>query len=551
MPLAKNDIIPNVEITDIGEGGVGIGHADGLALFVRHALPGDIVTARITKVKKTYAYARIESLDTPSPHRVPSFCAVSGRCGGCQLTELSYEAELDFKHKKVRDSLARIGGFPESVLSEAELPILPSPETLHYRNKAQYPVAIREGHILSGFYAPHSHTVIPTGECSLVPPLFADILQCILQFLEEEGISVYDENTGSGLVRHILIRQARASGEIQVLPVINGKSLPGAEELIGRLKAFPGFTSLSVSVNKEQSNVILGKTCKTLYGPDKITDTLTLADTALRFQISPLSFYQVNSLQTGRLYETALSFAGLTGSETVWDLYCGIGTISLFLAKQAATVTGIEENPAAVRDARENAALNRISNTEFFAGKAEEVLLDKKLPAPDVIMVDPPRAGLMEQVTAALTKVSPKRIVYVSCNPATLARDVKALCDGGYELKRFRPVDMFPRTTHVETVCLLSKLSEAKNHISVKVDMDEMDLTAAESKATYQEIKEWVKEKYGFHVSHLNIAKTKRKCGIIERKNYNLPKNEDSRSPETPKEKEEAITEAFRHFQMI
>ncbi|MBP5253922.1 MAG: 23S rRNA (uracil(1939)-C(5))-methyltransferase RlmD, partial [Lachnospiraceae bacterium] len=415
-----------------------------------------------------------------------------------------------------------------------------------------------DGRPEAGFYAGHSHDLVPMEDCVLAFPEAADVIRAVKDWMEARRIPAYDETTGEGTVRHLLIRKGFRSGEILVCPVVKRLSGKGQRsfraalpDLVSRLQAVPGFAVLSVNINPSPGNVILGPETVSVYGPGFITDTIGDAV----FRISPESFYQVNPVQTEVLYGKALEFAGLTGSENVFDLYCGIGTISLFLARKARKVYGIEVVPRAIRDARENAALNGFTNVEFMEGKAEEVLPAWHAAHPeekiDVIVVDPPRKGCDGACLETMIAMAPERIVYVSCEPSTLARDVKVLREGGYAVRAVQPVDMFPETVHIETVCLLSKLSEAKNHISVKVEMDEMDLTAAESKATYQEIQEWVQEKYGFHVSHLNIAKTKRKCGIIERQNYNLPKSEDSRSPETPKEKEDAIIEAFKAFKMI
>ena len=403
------------------------------------------------------------------------------------------------------------------------------------------------------------------------------ILQVILEHMKKYKVPAYDEETGSGLVRHVLIRKGFTSGEIMVCLVLNFKEdfghrnereyIPGQQQLLENLKKIHGMCSISVSINTEQTNVIMGTEIHTLWGKPTILDTIHVRDmreegypfTAqeLDFHISPLSFYQVNPVQTEKLYSLALEYAGLTGKETVWDLYCGIGTISLFMAAQAGKVYGVEIIPQAIEDARENAKRNGINNAEFYVGKAEEVLPEfyEKLCSgnllhPDVIVVDPPRKGCDETCLDTMLKMQPRRIVYVSCDSATLARDLKMLCGGGYEVKRARAVDMFPNTVHVETVCLLSKL-HSDQHIEVELQMDELDLTAAESKATYEEIKEYVLEHTGLKVSSLYIAQVKQKCGIIERINYNLPKSENSRQPKCPPEKEAAIREALEHFRMI
>ena len=398
-----------------------------------------------------------------------------------------------------------------------------------------------------------------------------EILEIILSYMRDNYVSAYEEATGKGLIRHVLIRKGFTSKELMVCLVINfrkGKKtfeyLPAQDKLIGKLAKIFGMKSISVSINNENTNVIMGKEVITIWGSDRISDTIhmrdvsegfALTDQRITFSISPLSFYQVNPIQTEKLYSQALDYAGLTGKETVWDLYCGIGTISLFLAGAAKQVYGVEIVPQAIEDARANALNNHIENAQFFVGKAEEVLPDKYEKEgifADVIVVDPPRKGCDEACLTTMLKMKPEKIVYVSCDSATLARDLKILCEGGYELRRVRAFDLFPMTVHVETVCLLSKLHEAKHHVSVTLDMDEMDITSAESKATYEEIKKYVAEHNdGMKVSNLYIAQVKRKCGIELGENFNLPKSEDAKQPQCPKEKEVAITEALSHFGMI
>ena len=579
--MNKNEIVIT-EITDFTREGEGIGRAGGYTLFVKDAVIGDTVRARITRPKKNYAYARVEEILVPSPDRIPMRCPEGRRCGGCRLEAYRYEKQLDFKQKLVADALTRIGGFrtvmvpsdgAEAHTGGAEaspgsaddiLPVLPvrgMAEPYRYRNKAQYPVAyVKDGdglRVEAGFYAGRTHSLIPVRDCKLTHEVNADILQVFLTYMKTYGVSAYDEETGSGLVRHLLIREGFVSGEILICPVINGDALPHAEKLVETLREVPGVTSICLNHNTKRGNAILGEKTSPLFGNPFITDSLA----GHTFRISPRSFYQVNPAQTEVLYGEALRAARLTGQETVCDLYCGIGTIALTMAPHAREVFGVEIVPDAVRDAKENAARNSIANAYFYEGAAEKLFSDGYLapgvpcPKADVVVLDPPRKGCDPALIEAVRHMAPERVVYVSCDPATLARDLRLFAENGagaaYRPVYVQPVDMFPQTVHVETVCLLSKLSGAKHHVSITLDMEEMDLTAAESKATYQEIQEWVQEKYGFHVSHLNIAKTKRKCGIIERKNYNLPKSEDSWSPETPKEKEEAIREAFKYFQMI
>ena len=583
----KNDIVP-VTIEDIGNDGEGIGKVDGYTLFVKDAVIGDTVEARITKCKKNYGYARTEKVVTPSSFRVEPKCKYHRQCGGCQIQAMSYDRQLAYKQEKVRNNLLRIGGFAEDVIDRIMEPIVGMEEPWHYRNKAQYPVGYnRQGELVTGFYAGRTHDIIANTDCALGAKENRLILEAVLAYMRENNVTAYRESDGAGLVRHVLIRTGFASGQIMVCLVINGKKLPMEDKLVEKLRGLElgeiKFTdsdtkddcvreqavqrrivSITVSVNEERTNVIMGKEIRTLWGSERIEDSLRILGTEeqVTFKISPLSFYQVNPRQTEKLYSLAVNYAGLTGNETVWDLYCGIGTISLFMAKKAKQVYGVEVIPEAIEDARENARNNGIQNAEFFVGKAEEVLpefyerkLTKDSPEeqmrhPDVIVVDPPRKGCDEKCLETMLAMKPERIVYVSCDSATLARDLKILAEGGYELKRVRAVDQFGHSVHVETVCLLSKLN-VDHHIEVELNLDEMDLTAAESKATYEEIKAYVKEQTGLQVSNLYIAQVKRKCGIIERVNYNLPKTEDSRQPKCPPEKEEAIKEALEYFKMI
>ena len=423
-------------------------------------------------------------------------------------------------------------------------------QPFHYRNKAQFPVGkSKDGRIITGFYAGRTHSIIENRDCALGVTRNKEVLDRVIAYMEKFHIQPYDENTGKGLVRHVLIRYGFFTDEMMVCLIINGEKLPGEEALVKSLCQIPETVSVMVNVNKKRNNVILGEKVRLLWGQPYITDKIG----EISYQISPLSFFQVNPYQTGRLYGKALEYAQLSGNETVWDLYCGIGTISLFLAQQAKMVRGVEIIPAAIENAKENARLNGFDNTEFFVGKAEEVLPEQFARTgerADVIVVDPPRKGCDETLLSTIIKMQPDRVVYVSCDSATLARDLKYLCERGYELKKVCPVDMFPNTVSVETVCLLSKLN-VKHHIEVEITMDELDLTAAESKATYDEIKAYVLEKFGFKVSQLYIAQIKRKCGIIERKNYNQSKKEDAKVPKCPPEKEAAIMDALKHFQMI
>ena len=545
MEFRKNDLV-TLEIEDCGIDGEGIGKADGFTVFVKDAVIGDTVTAKIIKAKKNYGYGRLMEVLKPSPYRVEPKCEFARQCGGCQLQALSYDQQLVFKTNKVKGHLERIGGFTDIPME----PIIGMDELFHYRNKAQFPVGRnKEGKIVTGFYAGRTHNIIENRDCALGVAENKEVLDRVIAHMEKYGIEPYNEATGKGLVRHVLIRYGYFTKEVMVCLILNGNKIPKEEQLVKSLCEIPGMTSITINVNKKHSNVILGEEIRLLWGQEYITDRIG----DISYQISPLSFYQVNPMQTQKLYAKALEYADLHGQETVWDLYCGIGTISLFLAQKAKFVRGVEIVPAAIENAKENAKLNGLENTEFFVGKAEEVLpreYKKNGVYADVIVVDPPRKGCDETLLETMVEMNPDRIVYVSCDSATLARDLKYLCERGYELRKVCPVDQFGMTVHVETVCLLSKLN-AKQHIEVEIKMDELDLTSAESKATYEEIKAYVLEHNGLKVSHLYIAQVKQKHGIIERENYNKPKSENAKQPQCPPEKERAIMEALKHFGMI
>lgn len=470
MIPGKNDIV-TLTITDIGENGEGIGKADGFTLFIKGAVVGDVVEARVLKAKKTYGYAKIERMLTPSKDRVAASCPVAGRCGGCQLSQMNYESQKRFKEAKVRACMERIGGITFDEQTEF-FPILGMENRTGYRNKEQFPVGRnRNGDIVTGFYASHSHDIISCKECKIGAPVNAAICETIRAHMAVNHVMPYNEEENTGLVRHILTRVGAATGEVLVCLIINGTGYPKAEQLAQQLEAaVKSFAETSgsslilkgfcLNVNREKTNVILGDQLIPVWGQTYITDRIG----DISYRISPLSFYQVNPKQTKVLYDKALEFAGLTGNEIVWDLYCGIGTISLFLAKSAKQVYGVEIVPPAIEDAKQNAERNRITNAEFFVGAAEEVLPEKykesnqKMRA-DVICVDPPRKGCDESLLATLVAMEPKRIVYVSCDPATLARDVHYLQERGFQLKKVQPVDMFPETVHVETVCLLARVN--------------------------------------------------------------------------------------------
>ncbi|WP_026649705.1 23S rRNA (uracil(1939)-C(5))-methyltransferase RlmD [Blautia wexlerae] len=573
MEFRKNDLV-TLEIEDCGIDGEGIGKADGFTVFVKDAVIGDTVTAKIIKAKKNYGYGRLMEVLKPSPYRVEPKCEFARQCGGCQLQALSYDQQLVFKTNKVKGHLERIGGFTDIPME----PIIGMDELFHYRNKAQFPVGRnKEGKIVTGFYAGRTHNIIENRDCALGVAENKEVLDRVIAHMEKYGIEPYNEATGKGLVRHVLIRYGYFTKEVMVCLILNGNKIPKEEQLVKSLCEIPGMTSITINVNKKHSNVILGEEIRLLWGQEYITDRIG----DISYQISPLSFYQVNPMQTQKLYAKALEYADLHGQETVWDLYCGIGTISLFLAQKAKFVRGVEIVPAAIENAKENAKLNGLENTEFFVGKAEEVLpreYKKNGVYADVIVVDPPRKGCDETLLETMVEMNPERIVYVSCDSATLARDLKYLCERGYELRKVCPVDQFGMTVHVETVVLLSQhrdkntcldergsrqiemqasrlasllAQKPDDTIEIDLDLDELDATSAELKATYQEIKDYVLKEFGLKVSSLYISQVKRKCGIEVGENYNLPKSENARVPQCPKEKEDAIKAALKYFAMI
>ena len=559
--MQKNEVV-KVKIEDIGVGGEGIGKVDGYTLFIKDAIIGDVVEAKVMKAKKNYGYARLMKVLTPSKDRVEeAVCPMARKCGGCQIQEMKYPAQLAFKESKVRGNLERIGEVPGELLDQIMHPVVgmdgEGMQPFRYRNKAQFPIGTdKDGRVTAGFYAGRTHSIIGNTDCVLGVEVNEEILNCILDFMEEFEIPAYDEVKHKGLVRHVLLRYGFKTDEIMVCLVINGKTIPHCHDLVGRLRQIPGMTSITLCTNTAKTNVIMGDTIRLLWGQEFITDYIG----EIKYQISPLSFYQVNPVQTEKLYGLALDYAGLTGNETVWDLYCGIGTISLFLAKKAKQVYGVEIVPQAIDDAKNNAKINDITNAEFYVGKAEEVLPEYykeyekthngETAHADVIVVDPPRKGCEESLLQTIVDMQPEKVVYVSCDSATLARDVKFLRANGYELKDVTPVDQFPHTVHVETVVLLSQ-QKPDDTIEIDLDLDELDATSAELKATYQEIKDYVLKEFGLKVSNLYISQVKRKCGIEVGENYNLPKSENARVPQCPKEKEDAIKAALKYFAMI
>ena len=558
MEFRKNDLV-TLEIEDCGIDGEGIGKADGFTVFVKDAVIGDTVTAKIIKAKKNYGYGRLMEVLKPSPYRVEPKCEFARQCGGCQLQALSYDQQLVFKTNKVKGHLERIGGFTDIPME----PIIGMDELFHYRNKAQFPVGRnKEGKIVTGFYAGRTHNIIENRDCALGVAENKEVLDRVIAHMEKYGIEPYNEATGKGLVRHVLIRYGYFTKEVMVCLILNGNKLPKEEQLVKSLCEIPGMTSITINVNKKRSNVILGEEICLLWGQEYITDRIG----DISYQISPLSFYQVNPMQTQKLYAKALEYADLHGEETVWDLYCGIGTISLFLAQKAKFVRGVEIVPAAIENAKENAKLNGLENTEFFVGKAEEVLpreYKKNGVYADVIVVDPPRKGCDETLLETMIEMNPERIVYVSCDSATLARDLKYLCERGYELRKVCPVDQFGMTVHVETVVLLSH-KKPDGHINVKVEfgegegkvpLDNIAKRAEEYKpkerVTYKMIKEYIEAKYGFKVHTAYIAEVKRDLGLPM---YDAPNAvEELKQPRKhpTAEKVEAIKDALKHFEVI
>ena len=544
--LAKNQCY-EMTCESFGQDAQGVCRQDGIAVFVPGLLPGERARVRIVKPEKRYAFGRIEELLEKSPNRTEPFCPIYKRCGGCVCQHMTYETSLAFKRRQVQDLLERVGG-----LSIEVPPVLGMAHPFGYRNKGAYPVAQVSGAPACGFFAPRSHDLIPLPQngCAIQGEDSAKATQAVLAWMRQNNVPAYDELTGRGLVRHIMTRST-THGELMVVLVVTRADIPKAGQLIELLKAaVSGLCSICLSINSRRTNVILGTDIRVLWGKGTMVDTLC----GLRFSVSPLSFFQVNPAQTEKLYGLALEYAGLTGSETVVDAYCGAGTISLLLAQKAKKVIGIEIVPEAIQNANENAVRNHIENAEFHVG-ATEYLLPRLIAdglRPDVIVLDPPRKGCEPAVLDAIIAAAPKRVVYVSCGAPTLARDAKLLAEGGYTAEKVQCVDMFCWTGAVETVIVLSKLSDAE-HIDIKLDMSELDVTPAEShaSATYDEIKAYVKEHTGLTVSTLNIAQVKRKYGIIERENYNKAKSEDSKQAKCPSEKEKAIVEAMKHFGML
>ena len=549
MPLQKNQIL-TLRIERLSSDGSGVAHsADGEAVFVPGTAPGDEARVRIVKDCGRYAFGILDELLTPSPDRVPVDCPVAGPCGGCSLRHLDYAAELRAKQESVLDAFRRIGGLEVPVLD-----ILPSPEVDRYRNKVQFPVGVdKNGAPCIGFYAGRTHRIVPCPDCKLQPGVLNEIGNALCAFFAQQGIRPYDEQSGKGLVRHIFLRRGAHSGQIMVCLICTRAKLPHAEQLCAVLREqFPAISTILLNVNAKNTNVILGSENHILYGPGYIEDTLC----GVPVRLGPLSFYQVNTLAAERLYGVAAQYAQLTPDDTLLDLYCGMGTIGLSMADQCRGLIGVEIVPEAIESAKANAARMGeavAAKSRFFcadAGQAATQLAAEGL-HPDIVMLDPPRKGCDEATLSAVVRMAPRRVVYVSCNPATAARDAAWLEKNGYHAEKVQPVDLFPRTKHVECVIALSKGEIDSKKVRVEFSLEGMDTSGLQKGATYPEIKTRVLEQTGLKVSSLYISQVKQKCGLEVRENHHKAKSENTKQPQCPKEKEDAIVEALRHFQMI
>ncbi len=539
--LEKNKIY-QAQVTDYTAEGQGVARIDGCAVFIPNAIAGEVYDVRIEKTGKTWAAGKIVKVLERSPHRVNRACPVAKLCGGCDFWHMDYEEETRLKAERVRQALNRLAG------EELEhIPILAAPTCLGYRNKAQYPVACKKNKAYAGFFRAGTHQVVENDRCLILPEETDRVKDIVISYVNQYRVSVYDEEAHKGLLRHIYVRRGEVSGQILVCLVANGRKLPHVPELIAMLKKLPGFTTLVLSVNTRPGNAVLGEEFITLYGPGYIEDTLC----GLQFRLSPRSFYQVNHHQAQRLYEAAIAQAGITGEDLVLDLYCGVGTITLAMAKAAGKVIGVEVVEQAVEDARDNAKRNGIENAEFFCGDAGKAALELQAKGicPDVVVVDPPRKGLNTDTIEVLHRMNPRRIVYVSCDPATLARDVALLKHRGYALPSAQAADLFPRCAHVETIVCLSKLADT--HIKMEIDPEELNTITAKVSPTYPEIKAYVLEHHGLKVSSLAIAQTKKKCGLEVGECYNLPSGHGRPPTNLTPEREAAIREAFQYYGLI
>ena len=549
MPLQKNQIL-TLRIERLSSDGSGVAHsADGEAVFVPGTAPGDEARVRIVKDCGRYAFGILDELLTPSPDRIPVDCPVAGPCGGCSLRHLDYAAELRAKQESVLDAFRRIGGLEVPVLD-----ILPSPDVDRYRNKVQFPVGIdKNGVPCIGFFAGRTHRIVPCPDCKLQPSVLNEIGNALCAFFAQQGIRPYDEQSGKGLVRHIFLRRGAHSGQIMVCLVCTRAKLPHAEQLCTALRGqFPAISTILLNVNAKNTNVILGSENHILYGPGYIEDTLC----GVPVRLGPLSFYQVNTLAAERLYGVAAQYAQLTPDDTLLDLYCGMGTIGLSMAEQCRELIGVEIVPEAIESAKANAARMGeavAAKSRFFcadAGQAATQLAAEGL-HPDIVMLDPPRKGCDEATLSAVVRMAPRRVVYVSCNPATAARDAAWLEQNGYHAEKVQPVDLFPRTKHCECVIALSKGEIDSKKVRVEFSLEGLDTSGLQKGATYPEIKARVLEQTGLKVSSLYISQVKQKCGLEVRENHHKAKSENIKQPQCPKEKEDAIVEVLKHFQMI
>lgn len=533
-----------IEIKTLGTSGEGVGRYQEFTVFVPYALPGEKVLAGIEEVKKTYAKGKLQKILTKSADRVAPICAIYDKCGGCQLQHLDYMAQLKAKRQQVIDAITRIGKQSDVYVE----PTIGAATPWNYRNKMQFPIGKQKGKTIIGCFAQGSHQIIDTTDCHIQKEGNNEVVNAVREIVNKLNIPVYNEDKHSGVLRHVVGRVGK-KGDIMVVIVTASDKMPREKEFVKMLRAkLPKVVSIQQNIQTYRNNVIMGRDTKLLWGKPTILDNIG----RLSFHISPRSFFQVNTEQAEVLYNKALEFADLHGEETVIDAYCGTGTITLFLAQKAREVYGIEIVKPAIQDAKKNARDNNVRNAEFIVGDATVIMpkLYRQGIRANVVVVDPPRAGCTEVVLETFANMKPEKIVYVSCNPASLARDMAVLAKLGYKAKKVQPVDMFPNTSHVETVVLLSKLN-TKQHIEVELNLDELDLTSAESKATYDEIKAYVLEKHGLKVSSLYISQVKRKCGLDVGQNYNLSKKEDAKVPQCPPEKEAAIMDALKHFQMI
>lgn len=537
--IKKNDLF-EAEITAMTAEGSGICRFENMAVFVPRTAVGDRCVVRVVKVLKKYAFGRLERLLSPSPDRIRPDCPVSAQCGGCVYRHIRYEAELAIKAQRVRDALERIGGFRDIPIA----PILAAPNRNRYRNKCQLPVgSAKDGSMQLGFFAVNSHRIVDTNSCLLQPERFDRIAAAFRMWQKTYGESLYDESTHTGVLRHLYIRCGEKSGDLMVCVVANAAALHEEEALVSMLRSVaPEITGIILNTNRDRTNVVLGKSCRTLWGKGTISDTLC----GLDFEISPHAFYQVNRTQAEALYKKAAEYAALTGRETLLDLYCGTGTIGLSMASAAKKLIGVEIVPDAVENARRNAARNHIENAEFLCADAAEAakILFERGERPDVIVIDPPRKGCGTALIATIAAMRPERVVYVSCDPATLARDLRQFEESGYKIEAVTPVDMFPCTAHVETVCLLTR-KNVKSYAYVDVNTDELDIGRSKNKATYKEIMSFVEEKYGFKVSALYIAGVKDELGLEKQFSYEDNGMLAKKRPNCPKEKHDAILTNF------